>query len=123
SPDGGSLVTKLPVPEVPSSWETLYPPPYASAHFRIHAGRNSAHHYVRINLQTGSVQSLTDTPISSDAGWWAPVLGRPSWSNDSQGILLPGTFLSSKDHAPSRPCVAIVDLTLNTRTCVEILKG
>ena len=30
SPDGRSLVTMLPVPEVPTSWETLYPPPFAS---------------------------------------------------------------------------------------------
>ena len=27
SPDGQSLVTELKVPEVPASWETLYPAP------------------------------------------------------------------------------------------------
>jgi len=120
SPDGSSLVTTLPVHEVPSSWETLYPPPFASDPFRIRAG-SSAHAYVRINLQTGSIQALTNAPISTDAGWF--TLGSPSWSSDGQAVLLPGTFFEPNDHAPSRPCVAVVDLPSNTHTCVEILKG
>lgn len=125
SPDGGSLVTTLPVPEVPVSWETLYPPPFASYPKRIRIGRVGSgdvpvNQYVQINLETGSVQALTHAPASYEGGWWAG--GRPSWSSDGQEILLPGTFLSSKDNAPSRPCVAVVDLSSNTRTCVEILK-
>jgi len=124
--DGRFLAAKLPVANVPSSWESLYPPPAASAHTRIPAGRHDlqsrpVHQYVRIELQTGSVQPLTEAPTSSDAGWFA--LGSPSWSNDNQAILLPGTFLSSKGRTPSRPCVAVVDLASNTRTCVEILKA
>ena len=121
SPDGSSLVTTLPVREVPSSWETLYPPPFESSPFRIRTGHDKpAHQYVRIDLQTGSVQSLTDAPTAGDAGWWGD--GRPSWSSDSRAVLLPNTFLSSKDHMPSSPCVAVVDLTAGTRTCVEMLK-
>jgi hypothetical protein len=120
SPDGSSLVTMLPVPEVPSSWESLYPPPFTSDPFRIRAG-SSARQYVRINLQTGSIQALTNAPISADGGWF--TLGSPSWSSDGQAVLLPGTFLESNDHAPSRPCVAVVDLPSNTHTCVEVLKG
>lgn len=122
SPDGQSLVTTLTVPEVPPSWETLYPPPNASSPYRISAGRDSAHQYVRINLRRGSVQALTDAPISNGAGW-ASVLGGPSWSSDGQAIVLPGTFLKSKENAPSRPCVAVVDLRSNTNSCVEMLKG
>ena len=38
SPDGSSLVTTLPVREVPSSWDTLYPPPFESSPFRIGIG-------------------------------------------------------------------------------------
>jgi dipeptidyl aminopeptidase/acylaminoacyl peptidase len=122
SPDGGSVVTTLLVADVPSSWETLYPPPYASYPlYRIRTGHNSAHQYVRINLQTGSVQALTNAPISSDAGLWAG--GSPSWSSDGQAILLPGTFLRSTDNTPSRPCVAVMDLPSNTGTCVEMLKA
>jgi len=128
SPDGQSVVTTLPVPEVPSSWETLYPPPLSSSPYRIRAGHldiqsgsTSASQYVRINLKTGSVQPLTDAPTGNDAGWWS--LASPSWSSDGQAVLLPGTFLKSKETVPSRPCVAIVDLASHTRTCVEMLKG
>lgn len=128
SPDGQSVVATLPVPEVPKSWETLYPPSIASSPYRIRAGRLDIHsgtspatQYVRIGLRTGSVQALTDAPTSNDAGWWAG--GNPSWSNDGEAILLPGTFLKSKETVPSRPCVAVVDLASNTSSCVETLKG
>jgi len=121
SPDGRSLVTILPVRDVPQSWETLYPPPFPPSPDRIRANGGSAHQYVLIDLGTGSVKTLTDAPISSDSGWWA--YGSPSWSSDGQVILLPDTFLSSKDNAASRPCVAVVDLKSKTRTCVEMLKG
>jgi dipeptidyl aminopeptidase/acylaminoacyl peptidase len=129
SPDGRSLVTALWVAEVPSSWERLYPPPFASTPYRIRAGHQDPesssmvfmHQYVRIKLQTGSVEVLTDAPTSYAAGWFA--YGRPSWSSDGKAVLLSGTFLKSKDNAPSRPCVAVVDLSSNTSTCVERLKG
>jgi dipeptidyl aminopeptidase/acylaminoacyl peptidase len=128
SPDGLSLATAVPVPDVPSLWETLYPPPFPSSAYRVRAGRldvrsgaRPVHQYVRINLQSGSMQPLTDAPTSNDAAWWAS--GNPSWSRDGQAILLPGTFLDSKHATPSRPCVAVVDLPTNTRSCVETLKG
>ena len=130
SPDGHSLVTELPVADVPQSWETLYPSSYPRSSglskFRILGGHqdpqsSSVHQYVRITLQTGSVQALTDAPTSAAAGFWTS--GSPSWSNDGQAIVLPGTFLRSKDKAPSRPCVALVDLSSNSTTCIEVLKG
>lgn len=121
SPDGRSIVTILPVPDVPRSWETLYPPPFASSPDRIHSGSGSAREYVRIDLQTGSIQSLLDAPVSSAAGWWAG--GKPDWSGDGQDIVLPGTFLKGKDNVPARPCVAVVDLRTAAGTCVEELKG
>ena len=127
SPDGQSLITQEVVPEVPVSWETLYPPPFASFPFRIRVGHefagNPVRQYVRINLQTGSVQSLMDAPVSASAGWHSGLTGSPRWSSDGQAILLPGSFLHSKDQVPSRPCVAVVDLSSNTRTCVELLRG
>jgi hypothetical protein len=121
SPDGRSLATISPVAEVPPSWETLYPPPYLLSRNRIHAG-GSAHQYVRIDLQSGSEQSLTGAPVSGDVGMWV-VRETPSWSSDGQAVLLPGTFLKSKQNAPFRPCVAVVDLPSDTSTCVEMLKG
>lgn len=123
SPDGSSVVTTLPVREVPSSWKTLYPPPSESPlyPYRIREGHNEPpHQYVRIDAKTGSIQSLTDAPIALDAGWNG--IGPPSWSSDGQAVLLPNTFLKSKDHMPSVPCVAVVDLTSGTHTCVEMLE-
>ncbi|MGA2336083.1 MAG: hypothetical protein ABSG08_11965 [Terriglobales bacterium] len=132
SPDGRSLVTTQPVLDVPSAWETLYPPPpsppcaVSPCTNRIHAGHydsQSSHvqQYVRIDLQTGSIQSLADAPIAQGAGWIA--YGNPSWSNDGREILLPNTFLKSKVNAPSRPCVAVLDVSSGTSTCVEVLKA
>jgi len=127
SPNGRSLLTMVPVAEVPSSWETLYPPPDASSPHRIRAGHQdvrpdfvSVREYVRIDLQTGSVQTLTDTPIGPSAGWEG--YGDVNWSSDGQEIVLPGTFINSKNNAPSRPCVAVLDLSSNTSTCVETIK-
>jgi dipeptidyl aminopeptidase/acylaminoacyl peptidase len=128
SPDGRFLVTNPPVPEVPSSWEVLFPPNLASSPYRIHAGHQDlqsfqgfAHQYVRVDLQTGAVQSLTNAPTSNDAGWWD--YGSPDWSGDNQAILLPGTFVNPKNNLPTRPCVAVVDLPSDVITCVEILKS
>jgi dipeptidyl aminopeptidase/acylaminoacyl peptidase len=122
SPDGGSVIAALPVPDVPPSWETLYPPPFASAAYRIRAGHNSANQWVRIDLHTGSIQSLTDAPISNLTEW-AWVDSSPRWSSDGQAVLLPGTYLKSKEKEPSRPCIAVVDLDSKAGTCVEMLKG
>jgi dipeptidyl aminopeptidase/acylaminoacyl peptidase len=127
SPDGQSLVTTLPVVDVPSAWETLYPPPpYTPSTHRIHAGHYDAksshvHQYVRVDLQTGSIHSLTDAPLSDDAGWTA--IGDPSWSDDGNEILLPNTFVKSNENAPSRPCVAVIDVSSGGSTCVEALKA
>jgi len=127
SPDHRSLVTTLPVAEVPPSWERLYPPPYASSPYRMRAGKDWSgeplKQYVRIDLQTGSVQALTDAPTSNSAGWFMAGPSGPSWSSDGQEILLPGTFLKFNENVPDRPCVAVVDLSSNTSTCVETLKG
>ena len=126
SPDGHSLLAIAPVTDVPSSWETLYAPPYKPIWQHIAAGHHypqtsSVHQYVKIDLQTGSMTSLTDAPTAADAGWW--LFGNPSWSNDGQEVLLPGSFLKAKDDTPSRPCVAIVDLPSNTAACIEMAKG
>jgi dipeptidyl aminopeptidase/acylaminoacyl peptidase len=128
SPDGQSVVTALPVLEVPKSWETLYPPRLASFPYRIRAGHLdigsgtiSVSQYVRISLKTGAIHPLTDAPISNDAGWWSAA--SPSWSSDGQAVLLPGTFLKQEQTVPSRPCIAIVDFTSHTRTCIETMKG
>ena len=131
SPHGDSLVVRQTVSYVPGSWETLYPPPFTSSPFHFRAGRQQLEpggqglvsEYVRIQLRENSVEVLTDAPESYRAGWWSGGLASPSWSGDGQAILLPGTFLYRKDQQPSHPCVAVVDLESDTRTCVETLTG
>ena len=121
APDGQSMVTKLPVKEMPQSWERLYPPPYSTAPYNeMHAG-GSVSQYARIDLKTGSAQSLTDAPLSGDAGWQDG--GSPSWSSDGQSVLLPGTFVKSQDGTPARPCIAVVDVATNRSSCMERLRG
>jgi dipeptidyl aminopeptidase/acylaminoacyl peptidase len=125
SPDGQFMLTLLKVPEVPLFWKTLYPPPFASSPFGIHAGRRDidVYQYVLINLQKGSVRALTDGPISNSAGWFASSLASPDWSSDDQSVLLPGAFPNPKEGAERRPCVLVVDLRSYGSTCVEMLKG
>lgn len=121
SPNGRFLVTTLPVDEVPKSWETLYPPPTSSTRDGIRAGRKSARQYVIIELQTSSVRSLTEAPISSDSGW--PADGSPVWASDGRAVLLPGTFTKSDAGKPSRPCTAVVDVPNSDVTCVRELEA
>jgi dipeptidyl aminopeptidase/acylaminoacyl peptidase len=79
------------------------------------------HQYVRIDLQTGSIQPLTDAPLADDAGWM--TASDPAWSDDGREILLPNTFLKLKENSPSRPCVAVMDVSSGASTCVEVLKA
>jgi dipeptidyl aminopeptidase/acylaminoacyl peptidase len=124
SPDGKSLVTTMAVSDVPRSWEVSYPPSFTSEAQGIHAeSRRTLHQYVLVELKTGSVHPLMDTPLSGDAGGWADVLAGPSWSTDGRNILLPGTFIKSKDMSPSRPAVVVFDVAKRTCTAVERLKG
>src|SRR5205823_8150171 len=82
-----------------------------------------AKQFVRVNLRTGSTQSLTEAPISISGGMWADVFGGLDWSRDGKSILLPGTYLKSNEDAPSRPCIAVLDVPSSVGTCVEVLKG
>jgi dipeptidyl aminopeptidase/acylaminoacyl peptidase len=129
SPNRDSIVTTLPVADVPSSWETLYPPPPTSdVPSRVRAGHydatsqdGPAHEYVQFDLQTGSILSLTGAPRADDAGWWWGY-GDPSWSTDGESVLLPGTFIRSEESGRHRPCVAVVELHSKKASCVEEYK-
>jgi len=121
SPDGRSVVTTLQVREIPASWNEFFPPPSASTPSGLRAGK-SADQFVRIDLTTGTVDSLTDAPMSDAAGWWWSE-HTPEWSNDGKALLLPGTFVKSKENASSRPCVATVDVRSKNAECIEILKS
>jgi hypothetical protein len=114
SPDGRQIVTALRVPGVPSSWKTLYWPSSAGAQSWVRAG-GPINQYVLIDLKTGSVRPLTDAPTAS--WWWQD--GNPNWSADGRTILLPNTFVKSKENLPTRPCDALVNLSTNSLICVE----
>ncbi len=128
SPDGSSLVTAAAVSEIPANWPNMYRPPFATYPYRIRTGPQDLQtsfgyrliaEFVRIDLRAGSAETITKGPTSNAAGWWGA--GRPKWSNDGQELVLPPTFLQTS--VPSRPCVAVVQLFLNDRSCVEALRA
>jgi len=130
APDGESLVTVLPVREVPVAWETLYPPPYASSGYRVRAGAQDlatldgnglVGRYVRIDLRTGTVRFLSDGPTGEAAGW--VTMARAVWSQDGSTILLPNAFVSANNATVARACVAVLDVSSNTTTCVQPIEG
>ena len=126
SPDGQSLAVIAPVEEVPPSWESLYPerpfPPASTGPWEhpIHAGHKTASQYVSIHLKSGSIQPLTDAPHMDSIG--IPFGAGPAWSSDGQQLLLPDTFVKSKQNAPSRPCIAISEPQSNTASCAVLPK-
>lgn len=132
SPDGSSLVTALAFPDVPQAWESRYAPPYPAFPYRIRAGKQDlsvftgyfVSEYVRIDLRTGAIESLTGAPIGDDAGWFAASGVSPRWSQDSEAILLPGTFWEGDNHLPARPCGALyIEKRIRRSSCVESLKA
>jgi len=123
SPDATSVVTTLPIAEIPPSWEALYQPPYPSA-TGVHSGKQnmdlglfSARRYVRITLQTGAIEVLMDSPLPWQANWGDSGY-YPSWSRNGKEILLPAAFPVSKGNGPVRPCVAVVSLPSDSPNCV-----
>src|SRR5580700_7132119 len=132
SPDGSSLVTALAFPDVPPAWESRYAPPYRGFPYRIRAGQQDltaftgafVSQYVRIDLRTGAIESLTGAPIADGAGWFAAGGPSPRWSQDGGAILLPGTFWEGDNHAPGRPCAALyIEMRQRRSSCVEPLKA
>jgi dipeptidyl aminopeptidase/acylaminoacyl peptidase len=134
SPDGSSVITALPVPEIPAVWETLYPSPPATDNFRIQAGPQNvralagwffASRYVLIDLRSEEVKSLPLGPLGYEAGWWAFPIA--AWSPDGKSVVLTNTFLDRevKDAAavPARPCQVVLDLARGGVTCLEQMKG
>ena len=123
SPDATSVLTTLPVSEIPQSWETLYQPPYPSV-TGVHAGKQnlelgvfSMRRYVRISLKTGAIEVLADSPLPWQASWGSSGY-EPSWSKDGREILLSAVFPVSQGNTPVRPCVAVVSASSDDLHCV-----
>jgi dipeptidyl aminopeptidase/acylaminoacyl peptidase len=130
SPDGNRLVTVLPIPHVPSSWEARYRPPCESGAYRVRSRSQDLEtpegflltgQYVLINVAAGTIHPLIDAPTSQAAGWWSN--GNPAWSADGKGLLLPGSFVPFVGSVQSRPCVVFADIAKGDVSCVVSLTG
>jgi len=130
SPDGNSVVTALPLRNVPAEWESLYPPADPSSQYRIRAGSQdvemfqgagSVSEFVLIDLSTGEAKPLTGAPIGDAAGWWQEA--RAAWSANGHEIVLSNTFLPphmNNSHGQlNRPCIAVINLQGGSVTCLE----
>jgi len=135
SPDGGSLITALAIPEIPAAWETRYPPPYPACPYRLRAGKQDlqtfwgplpvlASEFVRIDLRRSEIVPLTGAPTGIDGGWWSAAGGSPHWSKDGEAILLPGTFWNADTHSPAQACGALyIEARSGRSSCIERLKA
>jgi dipeptidyl aminopeptidase/acylaminoacyl peptidase len=126
SPDGLSVVVWAPVREIPPEWAKLYLPPKfrqddsAGLH-PAEAGHGTVHQWARIDLISGSSQPLTDAPMVFAVGLPGAVVP-PVWSSDGQQVILPDTFVKSKDNQPSGPCVALADVRSGSSRCIIMPK-
>jgi dipeptidyl aminopeptidase/acylaminoacyl peptidase len=122
SPDGHEVATAVPLEEVPREWETRYPPPVPDMPRRIHSGAQdphsylSARHYVRIDLRSGAATTIGDGPTGADAGWTSASVAK--WSADGSQIALTASYWEPVTKAAQRPCVTVMDLKSNRRSCV-----
>lgn len=124
SPDGQEVSTAVPLERVPAEWEEAYPPASPEVPHRMHAGLQprsflGAHRYVLINVNSGVVAALTEGPTGFDAGWSSG--NNTAWSKDAKRIALSAAYTGlAADHS-QKPCVTVVDLESERRTCVAAL--
>jgi len=130
SPDGESLVTALPVAEIPVAWVKLYPPPFEASPSRLRAGKQDlatfsgyglVSRYVHIDLRSGAVRALTEGPTGIAAGW--AYGAAPVWSQDGRSVVLPGGYVAAEQQASPRACVAVADLNPLAISCVAPIEG
>ncbi len=124
SPDGSSLITLAPVPEIPALWGSYRAGPDAeNAPLRPEDPNAVAEdnfykplQFVRVDLRTGEVTPWIDAPAARSFGYIVPT--QAFWRSDGREALLVNTFLplppgsadaaERKERAES-PVVAAVD--------------
>lgn len=131
SPDNRSVLTAMPVSQIPAEWEKLYPPESPAEPVRIRAGKQDlerfeGHRYVTqyatIDVQSGESTPVTGAPTGVYAAGWAGLV-TAEWSADGRSILLTNNFFPSDRQSlkdpPNRPCVTVVDVETRRQSCVE----
>jgi dienelactone hydrolase len=112
APDGSSLITVAPVPEVPAGWDA-YPPQPSMGIPRLTPGDPRAVaednpskplEFVRVDLRTGEASPLVDAPAGRNLGYLAPT--QAFWTADGRSAILSDTFLPGT----RSPVVAAVDV-------------
>jgi hypothetical protein len=135
APDGHFAVTAVAAATIPDAWSTLYPSPPGHAFPQTSNGRQDIRafdgtrfisQYALVDLRRGKVQTMLEAPLGNAIGWYG--FERADWSVDGTQVLLSDTFLPYNNDGglladrSNRPCVAVIDLRRNSRSCVEQLK-
>lgn len=132
SPDGSSVVTVMAVDFVPSIWRTLYPPPSPNSPDVANPGPQDVDavngvllgkQYVRIDLNHGTISSLTDAPTGYSEGWRSNE--GAAWSSDGKWVALFNSFIPGGARGAANevnyPCVTMVAIDSGNATCLETL--
>lgn len=117
SPDGHSLLTTMPVSNVPETWG-MYESPVGFEHRRLD-GRDPAltaptnafrpREYAVVDLASGKMTPLVDAPNARTQGYNADI-NAGVWSPDGSRVLITNVFMPP-DSKRSKPCVvASVDV-------------
>ncbi len=113
SPDGNTILTAVTPEEVPSDWKRRFlTPPWVSnavlstGHQDLDdpLGDTYTHVYATIDVRSGRIAHLTETPTANSASW--RVNANPAWSADGGSVILPGAFTVTRDGAPPYFAVA-----------------
>jgi len=136
SPDGRFVVAIISVRDIPPDWKILYPPPDPKSAIQIRTtgaqdiwaldGFLDVSEYVVIDLETGSLRSVTNAPTGYSSSNWGGA-ETAVWSRDGRSILLSNTFVpptgSSAAKKPSPPCVTLIDVASGKMICLERHQG
>jgi dipeptidyl aminopeptidase/acylaminoacyl peptidase len=134
SPDGHTVVTALPVPDVPADWATRYPAPFPGDARHIHVGPQDldsidgyfdVSRYALIDIANDTIRALPLGPLGYEADW----IGMPytDWSRDGTRVAVTDTFLARRggqpDESNESPCAAVIDVASLRADCVEPVYG
>jgi dipeptidyl aminopeptidase/acylaminoacyl peptidase len=131
SPNGQYVLTALPVPQVPTSWDKNYltygdlegHPIAGVQNLDVTSGNFVTERYAILDLRKDRTIIPTDAPTGRSLRWWTIV--PPTWSADSSSLILPSAFADHETSAdqPKPPCVAVFDLVPTSFSCLAPLSS